>query len=126
VGRLNVITWTDNGYLVSFSSPVKVDDLIPVHDAELLIDFNIKTKQQVRELYKDTQIFIETIVSHEPIILPVHEKEMFSKVKTYEEIYLSQRMKWEDDWYIDDFGFYVYCYSFVAKNELLKDERYEE
>ena len=125
MGRLKSITWTDNGYLVTFPSTLKVDDLIPVPDAELLIDFNIKTKQQVRDLYKDTQIFVETVVSHEPIIFSVQEKEMFSKVKTYEEIYLSQRLKWEDEWYIDDFGFYVYCYSFVAKNELLKDERYE-
>lgn len=119
------ITWTDNGYVVTFQPTFLVDKLLPVHPATLLIDFNVKSKVEVRRLLSLFPTEVTTILSHEPIILPEHERLMFSKVQTYEDIYLSQRLEYKGEHYIDDFGFYVYCYSFLTEHELLKDTRYE-
>jgi hypothetical protein len=118
-----LLDYTGNGYEVRVASLFLIDDTVPAFDAVLFLDVNLRVKAKARELLKTLPLKVETIVSHEPIILAQQEKELFLKSKTYEEIYLSQRLIWEGDWYIDDFGFYVYCYSFVADCEQLKDLR---
>lgn len=118
-----LLDYTGNGYEVRVESSFLIDEVVPALDAVLYLDVNIRSKAKARELLRTLPLNVETIVSHEPIILAQQEKELFSKLKTYEEIYLSQRLIWDGNWYIDDFGFYVYCYSFIAENQLLKDYR---
>lgn len=117
MGVLKLGVYDGNGYKIEIFPPFTVDDLIPAHPAVLHLDPNITVKAKARELIKYLPTKVETIVSHEPI-----ELEGFLT----EEVILSQRMRYEDDWYIDDFGFYVYCYSHVADCEQIKDLRYEQ
>ena len=119
-----IIEYTGNGYKVEVQSPHRVDGLEAL-PAILYLDPNIQTKAKARELLKSLPLNIETTVSHEPIFTPEIEKELQSHIRTYEEIKHSQRLVEAGEWYIDDFGFYVYCYSRVADYSQFKDLRYD-
>lgn len=120
-----IIEFTGNGYKVEVDSEYIIDNELPAHSATLYLSPNIQVKAKARELLKTLPLNVETIISHEPILLPEIERELHYKLKTWKEIYLAQRMVFKGDWYIDDFGFYVYCYSRVADYKQLKDLRYE-
>ena len=118
--------FTGNGYEVEVSSEYVIDDVLSAHPATFYLDPNIQSKAKARELIKTLPLFVETTVSHEPLLFPEIEKELHQKTRTWEEIYLSQRMILDNEWYIDDFGFYVYCYSRVAVESSFKDLRYDD
>jgi len=124
-----LMDYTGNGYKVIIYPDFLVDGFIPVHPAIFYLDINISSKVRARELLKSAELCVETIISHEPVFLPEIEEDMRCNNKSWEDVYLSQRMLSPDPdddlWYIDDFGFYVYCYSFIAKKNLLKDLRYD-
>ena len=63
-------------------------------------------------------------VAHEPMLTEVHFRAIAEKRRTIEEIVLSQRMIAAGAWYIDDFGFYVYCFSTVSEKDEVVDFRY--
>lgn len=120
-----IVEFTGYGYKVEVESDFIIDDLIRAHPATLYLSPNIQEKVKARELLKTLPLNVQTIVSHEPVLHPEVENLLHTKRQSWEDIYLLQRLVLEGDWYIDDFGFYVYCYSFIADCSLLKDLRYE-
>lgn len=115
-----------DGYEVKVASPFVIDDdpEIRIPEAVFFMDANIRTKQRAREILSGMDLKVTTIVSHEPIIMDEH-KRLMDRGISFEDIYSKQRLIQGPEWYIDDFGCYVYCHSFVAEQELLRDLRYE-
>lgn len=111
------IKFTDWGTEVKVQSEILIDGL-PNQEVELMFDYGT-FRQAVKDSLKNTGI--HTVVSHEPFL------ENLDGTKPVEVVIQEQRLRDGEDFYIDDFGFYVYLHhSFCEGYDTLDDTRYEK
>jgi len=81
---------------------------------------------QVLEYLKDQSLHIYTIIDHEPMLSKADEALIQAGVTTRSQIADRQRVRDEDgDWYIDEFGRYVYIASRIGTTSADIDLRYD-
>lgn len=116
------ITFTDDGTVALLQSDLLIDEL---KSTPLRVLFPFGTyRSRVKESMKDVRVL--TVVSHEPILDESILDLLHSNTRTLEEICEEQRLKDGDEYYIDDFGFYVYFCNYATEGQdKLIDNRYE-
>lgn len=118
---------TDDGPRLLVNSPHRLPQEPNLSLAPVLFTLNYGvSRSKAIQLMKEFHLLISTIVDHSPIFLQAHDLAL-SKGANVEEMIFDQRIHDDEGWYKDEFGLYVYSYSyFVPKDPCLEDRRYAE
>jgi hypothetical protein len=114
---------TDDGPIVSFSSPFKIAEL-ELPKSVLILPFGMTRSQCIKYL-KTFDYLVSTTVDNDPIITDLHRFALKLGTKSIEEIELEQKVVDGDDWYRDELGLEVYAYSFLSIESHFKDLRHD-